>query len=319
VPVASVPAASIETVSDRVPPEPTLSCDSSASSNGSPPSDIQDDDSFGSNIEAYAATPIKVYTDSPVFIEYSPKSDYHNFFHSSPVDAPPNSLDVFGKSLNKVSLFDFAEEPVPKSSVPWGLGNTPNESYAIPYFFRSHVLWHRDHDSQRGFLELLPDMYDATSPSSLLHKATYAVALGSMSNTLKSRPLRCEARRTYGKALQELGVAIRTQSTARSDELLMAVLLFSLYEQITLNLSAKTAWTSHVHGAVSLIKLRGKGKFMTPRSTALFRAVRTVMVRSLDFLLTFLTACSSRLPCNVGLQSRIFLVLKGGGKTKNSV
>jgi hypothetical protein len=158
------------------------------------------------------------------------------------------------------------------------LSNTPSEITAIPYFFRKHVLMHRHLDTQRGFLELLPQMFDEARPSSLLHKATYALALGAMSNAYKSPVMRCEARKNYGRALQELGAAIQNPSMATSDEVLMSILLFSLYEQITLNLMQKTQWTSHIHGAVTLVKLRGKDQFQSPRSAHLFRAVRNLML-----------------------------------------
>ena len=106
----------------------------------------------------------------------------------------------------------------------------PPELTAVPYFFHKHVLWRRHFDSQRGFLELLGEMYDEARPNSLLHEATRSVSLGAMSNAYKSRPLRCEAQKTYGKALQDLALAIQSPTLATSDELLMTILLFALYE-----------------------------------------------------------------------------------------
>lgn len=39
------------------------------------------------------------------------------------------------------------------------------------------------------------------------------------------------------------------------------------------------AWGNHVDGAVALTKLRGTDQFNDPMSLAIFRAVRTMMVR----------------------------------------
>jgi hypothetical protein len=145
-------------------------------------------------------------------------------------------------------------------------------------FFKNHVSWPRHDDSERGFLEALPSMYQKSSASSLLHKAVNALALGTLSNARMSTPLRCEARREYGKALQELGVAIKSVSLATSDETLMSILLFAVYEQITWSYPSRTAWTRHVNGAVTLVKLRGQSQMANPLSKRLFRAVRTLMV-----------------------------------------
>jgi hypothetical protein len=40
-----------------------------------------------------------------------------------------------------------------------------------------------------------------------------------------------------------------------------------------------TAWGNHVDGAVALTKLRGTDQFKDEMSHAIFRAVRTMMVR----------------------------------------
>jgi hypothetical protein len=181
--------------------------------------------------DLFTATSAKPHIDVPDFIELDPKSDFTCMFQISPTERKNlKAIQDYEKHRQDQQLFFNFADTISNPCIPISLANTPTETYAIPYFFRNHVLWQRDVDSQRGFLEILAQMYESSRPSSLLHKATYAVALGSMSNALKSRPMRCEARRTYGKALQELGVAIRNPNTAASDELLMAVLLFSLYE-----------------------------------------------------------------------------------------
>lgn len=134
-------------------------------------------------------------------------------------------MDMFEQEV-----FSFAEpQPKPPLFTPM-LGSLPSEYTAIPYFFKSHVLWERHEDSQNGYLELLPKLYGDANASPLLHTATYAVALGIMSNAYQSIEMRCEARKQYGKALSNLGLAIKDVNLATADEIIMTILLFVLYE-----------------------------------------------------------------------------------------
>jgi len=89
-----------------------------------------------------------------------------------------------------------------------------------------------------------------------------------------------EAQKLYGKALREVGNAIKDPTMAHSDELLMSILLFSLYETITATNESRIAWTHHISGAVSLVKLRGEEQLKNPQSLHLFRAVRASMLTS---------------------------------------
>jgi hypothetical protein len=116
----------------------------------------------------------------------------------------------------------------------WGI-SAPQDAYAASYFFKSHVIRTRHIDSQRGYFELLASMYDKASPSSLLHKAAHAVGLGALSNAQKSTTLRCEARKTYGRALKDLSLAIKDPGQATLDETLMTIMLFSLCEVFSMS------------------------------------------------------------------------------------
>jgi hypothetical protein len=201
-----------------IPPslEDTTPSDSS-SSNGSPPSDIQDDESYvGSHSDALVRTPLSSKNASPIIFDSSPIDDKY-YHQTSPIDNFESYEFSFGAPLKAAA------------SIPI-LGMLPSEYTAIPYFFKSHVLWERHEDSQTGYLELLPKMYGNPNASPLLHTATYAVALGIMSNAFQSITMRCEARKQYGKALQELGHAIKDVNLATADEIIMTILLFVLYE-----------------------------------------------------------------------------------------
>ena len=154
------------------------------------------------------------------------------------------------------------------------------ELASTAFFLKNFAAPPRQEDSIRGYLEILLPIYQNAPVDSLVHQATAAVALASLSNSFKTRLLRMEAQKLYGKALREVGNAIKDPILARSDELLMSILLFSLYETITATNESGAAWTHHISGAVSLVKLRGKDQLKNPQSLHLFRAVRASMLTS---------------------------------------
>lgn len=166
----------------------------------------------------------------PIIVS-SPLSNVSDNGGQSVVTASPIKQDV--------QFVNFAEQPYSNFMIPMGINNTPSAALAVPYFFRNYVLSTRHADSQKGFLELLTEMWDETRPSSLLHQATYAIGLATMSNNYKSKEMRLDARREYGKALQQLGVAIQNPKVTTTDELLMTTLLCSLYEVSILLLPCK--------------------------------------------------------------------------------
>jgi len=166
-----------------------------------------------------------------------------------------------------------------RSSLPMSLAFS-REVASTSFFIKNFAIPPRQKDSMRGYLEVLYPIYENASSGSLVHKATQAVALASLSNGFKTRVLRMEAQKIYGKALLEVGEAIKDPVIARSDELLMTILLFSLYEAITSSQESRAAWTHHISGAVQLVKLRGEAQLKNPVSLHLFRAVRSAMLTS---------------------------------------
>lgn len=179
----------------------------------------------------------------------------------------------YDESLALTPTFD-ARTPLPMSLA------FSRELASTSFFLKNFALPPRQKDSTRGYLEVLLPIYQNASPDSLVHQATHAVALAALSNGFKTKLLRMEAQKLYGKALREVGEAIKDPVKARSDELLISVLLFSLYEAITAGNDARMAWTHHITGAVSLVKLRGEEQLKNPQSLQLFRAVRSSMLTS---------------------------------------
>jgi hypothetical protein len=192
-----------------------------------PPSDPQprsrsssiddDDDSSGSSThDPVVVTPVLAQTASPAFIDFSMSPDDYNLLQYSPIAFSPDKRTQF-------------VDPVANSSFLHSL-SYPKVSTATGFFITHHAQRKRLVDHQKGFMDLLEDLYESCSPSSLIHKATYALSLGALSNFYQSVPLRLEARMEYARALRDLGLAVKDPSSCATDETLMTILICSYYE-----------------------------------------------------------------------------------------
>lgn len=126
------------------------------------------------------------------------------------------------------------------NSIPATLVMAP-EFEAVPFFFRNFVSLPQEAESMRGYLELLVPMYNRAQPSSALHLATSAVALAACGNYPGRQHLLRDAAATYGKAIRKLNEDLKDPTLARSDESVLATLLFSLYEVSRLITSARSS------------------------------------------------------------------------------
>lgn len=115
------------------------------------------------------------------------------------------------------------------------------EFEAIPFFFRNFITLPQEAESMRGYLELLIPLYNRAQPSSALHLATSAVALATCGNYPGRQPLLRVAATTYGKAIRKLNEDLKHPHLAKSDESVLATLLFSLYEVSRLITSARSS------------------------------------------------------------------------------
>lgn len=205
-------------------------------------------------------------------------------------------------------LPEFATDTI--GPVPVGL-KYPWKTTATEIFFTRYALQRNPTKSARSHLDHLVPMYLDAPPDSLLQKATHAAALAALSNLRETPELLVSARREYGRAIRDVEKALNDPVAAKSDEVLMSVLLFAFYEvrtrthlsmrsessspptsththsadstkTVTLtgtsSTRSKLSWAYHINGAVSLIKMRGEEQLHNPRSLQLFRAVRAFMV-----------------------------------------
>ncbi|PSN64285.1 hypothetical protein BS50DRAFT_498411 [Corynespora cassiicola Philippines] len=187
---------------------------------------------------------------------------------------PFNQLNTFTPSAEFQDFMWHVQHDVPPSLI------LPPEFEAVPFFFRNFILLPQQAESMRGYLELLVPLYNKARPSSALHLATNAVAMATCGNYPGRTDLLRNAVSTYGKALKKLNEDLKDPIISKSDETVLTILVFSLYETIMSTDDTITAWGNHVDGAVTLTKLRGEEQFKDPMSHAVFRAVRTMMITS---------------------------------------
>ncbi|KAF1916321.1 hypothetical protein BDU57DRAFT_226913 [Ampelomyces quisqualis] len=182
------------------------------------------------------------------------------------------------KPLPLDQIFDF-------QSFAWNIEvpatiTMPPEYEAVPFFFKNFITLPQQAESTRGFLEYLVPLYNRARSSSVLHLATTAVAMATCGQYPGRQELLRNAVSTYGKALKKLNDDLQDPVMSKSDETVLAILMFSLYETIMSTDDTITAWGQHVDGAVTLTKLRGTDQFNDEMSHAIFRAVRTMMITS---------------------------------------
>ncbi|KAK7512950.1 hypothetical protein IWZ03DRAFT_384473 [Phyllosticta citriasiana] len=152
------------------------------------------------------------------------------------------------------------------------------ETQATSFFFQNFVIPPQKSTTVDTFLNCLVPYYNSTNVSSALHLATNAVSLSAFSKDPSRGQTAQEAGRAYGKALRKVGEALQDPASAATDETILSILLFALYESITSTNDSITAWKNHVSGAVTLTKLRGADGFSTMQSRKIFHAVRAMML-----------------------------------------
>ncbi|KAK7532978.1 uncharacterized protein J3D65DRAFT_633947 [Phyllosticta citribraziliensis] len=155
---------------------------------------------------------------------------------------------------------------------------TPIETQATSFFFQNFVIPPRQSKTVDTFLNCLVPYYNSANMSSALHLATNAVSLSAFGKDPSRGATAQEAGRAYGKALRKVGEALQDPASAATDETILSILLFALYESIMSTNDSITAWKHHISGAVTLTKLRGADGFSTEHSRQIFHAVRAMML-----------------------------------------
>ena len=135
------------------------------------------------------------------------------------------------------------------------------EERAICYFFDQYTTFGVTGEGDcMNHLQFLPSLYAQCmdDPSSCLRWAVDATSLITLSNEAKVPWLDVKARKSYGIALRGLRQALQSRSQAVQDETFAAVVLLSLFEDITGERNGLSS--SHTAGFELLMKLRGESQ-----------------------------------------------------------
>ncbi|KAH8879277.1 hypothetical protein GQ53DRAFT_849731 [Thozetella sp. PMI_491] len=150
------------------------------------------------------------------------------------------------------------------------------EEQASCHFASNFILVPVNGASEGMFEFLLPLISVAASRSPLRH-AFRACAFASLGGTQLAEgvDLPALAMEQHSKALTQTHLALSDPQMAKSDGVVAAVMLLVLFENMMATRDmGLLAWRSHVEGAVSIIKSRGKEQFQSKTGRRLFQAVR---------------------------------------------
>lgn len=106
----------------------------------------------------------------------------------------------------------------------------PLEDTVIPLFFNSYLYLPKDPHISNGFLDLLPQFYSETQFGSSVHLSLLAVSAFSVAAWTGERNSLQLAELSFLRALRKTREALQTDIDGNLTEILLTVLLLSLYE-----------------------------------------------------------------------------------------
>ena len=161
--------------------------------------------------------------------------------------------------------------------IPRPLPQIPSQQ-AVTYFFTEYTNPQRQIELSRGYLTYVLPLYNHSSSDSPLTVVVQALALVAFSSLPGRQNLRITARQTYGAAIGKMKAVIQDPVESLTNETLAAVMLFGLYESLACTRETMLAWSSHIDGAIALIKRRGPLAFEDPIFQRLCFSIRTQMI-----------------------------------------
>ncbi|KAL2068930.1 hypothetical protein VTL71DRAFT_15268 [Oculimacula yallundae] len=153
---------------------------------------------------------------------------------------------------------------------------TPLSQQASCYFLANFVLV-PEVGSARGHLDFVLPLLKQSQPPQSLVLAFTAVTLAALGTRPNSKALLPTADLWYLKALKETKSALQDPKIASTDSTLAAVMLMAAFEQLTPSRMKVGGWSSHIDGAVAVMKSRTLEQWRTPVGKRLFIAVRAHM------------------------------------------
>ncbi|KAK4187572.1 putative transcriptional regulatory protein [Podospora australis] len=183
------------------------------------------------------------------------------------------------------SIIFVLEEPETwrrRSSSPSPVLTVPLAQRASCYFASNFILVPAQATAPNGFMEYLIPLIETEPAGSPLRYAFNACAFALLGNRAKADNVDLGelSLKEHTLALGETHKALGKGSATNANSVLAAVLLLTLYENITaIKESRMLAWQTHIDGAVHIVKSRGRDElFKTQTGRLLFTAVRQFLV-----------------------------------------
>lgn len=190
------------------------------------------------------------------------------------------ALKTGKESSNKTPEIKTQVRPA-KSSTPSSptLAPTLSIDERTAHHFVSNYVLIPPQGTQRGYFEFVIPLIKTDNPSPHFKLAFEACALAYFSNRMKNAThLEKDALSKYVQALATTGQAIRDPVESKQDATIAAVLLLSLFENITSRHFGMLAWSTHTEGAIQLVQNRGREQLKTKVGRDIFVTVRTQQV-----------------------------------------
>lgn len=173
-------------------------------------------------------------SDRPAFLTFEVSNGSNSSQEDSPSSQDTSNSDQqlilipqYPEALSSQGLFDnwlWNLDQIPQSIV------LAPDYEAVTFFFKNFITLPQQAESTRGYLEFLVPLYNQALPSSVLHLATSAVAMAACGQYPGREALVGEAVKTYGKAIRKLNTDLKDPVMSKSNETVLAILMFSLYE-----------------------------------------------------------------------------------------
>jgi len=186
--------------------------------------------------------------------------------NSAGYDSPRSLMSLSNILMDRPSL---CKQPAP----------TTIDQRAVCFFLSNYVMVPDNNSlTSRGHLDWVVPMLKTHPRDSPLALTFTSAGLATMAVRHNSYELLPMARSMYVKCLKQVNGLLQDARTATSDTTLATICLLIVFEQVVSTENNMAAWTSHVHGALAIVKARSKKSFSTPLGKALFVAVREIMV-----------------------------------------
>ncbi|KUJ18512.1 uncharacterized protein LY89DRAFT_498195 [Mollisia scopiformis] len=188
------------------------------------------------------------------------------------LDSPDYSID----STTLAPSRESSRTPYEKTTLTLFHFQIPIEEQTTCFFTTDFVLTPRK-ASGIGFLSFVLPFSALAKTNSPFHQALSASSLASFGSRFKRKSLLPKAHEQYIECVKGIKKSLLEPRAAKDDSILASILLLTIFEQVTLVETSLNGWSSHIEGAIALVRHRGEESFKTPLSRNLFNGVRELM------------------------------------------